>query len=831
MNIFELYTGIILAMLLLLLNIYAFNKSRNLLASQAFRTLSRFSETLSERIDDEKTFFTYLIHTRSFTNTEILPLVQDFIVCDNSGTVTKVFKQPAVSYYYLGYQIDEEEMGILKSLSVSNTVITYGPYYSSLSGESVISFIYKSGKDYYLANVDIRSLLRLMKNYVFLLNDEIIVSTPEGFVVYRSSPMYRSSSIDHVDSVRNLDGIRYLHYRIYNKDLHHTIHLLRQVRTSMVLPRAFLYISIAIQLLWIGAYISRMRLRGRLLWEPLADTVKILPLHDLEALRKTPEHICLEIMDVRNEAANVLEFSSANCHSMEEKQKYFETIIDSNPNILVTTDMKDRIVFANKSCEEFFDQKFTHKNNAREVLQFSEQEWLLISRWKESAEPVFQISEKRYLTETGESYFRVFIFQLLQNKTPEGYGYILNDITAMKLVSDNQWQIRKMETLSILAGGFAHDFNNLMTIILGNLDVYEYISDENKKAELIRSIRDATIKSSELIKQILIFSNQDKMTIQPVVLEDIIARIIKMSSKTMTRNIQLIPNLKTESTTVFADVNQFMQVFLNLIMNARDAIIQKLSKPETDKTNVGRIEISSEIVYIDRSQADRLTLAEGNYIKICISDDGVGISPEIRHLVFDPFFTTKSRGTEKGVGLGLSVAYSIIKNFRGSIDIQSLPDVGTNIYLFLPLPSEETGIPEESFVKSLGVTGKILLIDDDEDVLSLGEQFLLLSGFEVTTAKNGREAVNRLKDGKFDLAIVDMIMPEYDGWYFLEYVQNSTTAIPVIVTTGFFEGIDSSKLKGYLFIRGFLDKPFTLDNLLNEIRRILEENGANKGKE
>jgi signal transduction histidine kinase len=316
--------------------------------------------------------------------------------------------------------------------------------------------------------------------------------------------------------------------------------------------------------------------------------------------------------------------------------------------MVLVADPNNSVIYSNKTGQNFFSDLADKNQSIFKLLQLDKNEIEAVNGWRKTNEATYQIHEKHYVSDTGESYLNIAVNRLVLDGVEAGYTYIVSDVTSRKMIYDNQWQIRKMETLSTLAGGFAHDFNNLMTIILGNLDVYHYVSDEDKRNDIIASMKEAAVKASELVKQVLIFSKQDKMTIQPVVVEEHIERVLKLAKKSLPSNVQLIDALGTESTVVLVDANQFIQVILNLIFNSRDAILRKQNSQKNKDKSIGRIEISSEIIYIDRLLAEQLTVVEGKYVKLGISDDGAGISPDIKPLVFDPFFTTKGGAPRKG---------------------------------------------------------------------------------------------------------------------------------------------------------------------------------------
>ncbi len=303
-----------------------------------------------------------------------------------------------------------------------------------------------------------------------------------------------------------------------------------------------------------------------------------------------------------------------------------------------------------------------------------------------------------------------------------------------KLLEAQLFQSQKMEAIGTLAAGIAHDFNNLLTGIMGHLELAFRLSSESEVKEQINKVINISEKAAELARQILLIGRKLPPDKKPTDLNQIVESSVKMLRRMVEENIEIKVHLQKNLPLAGADPSQLMQVIMNLVVNARDAM-----------PDGGKIEIKTEKVSIDEQYCKHYTYAKpGDYVVVSVADTGTGIPEEIRNRIFGPFFTTKEQG--KGTGLGLSVVYSIIKNHGGWINLYTEMGRGSEFKVYIPATykkkdevseadkqKEATGLPKG--------TETILLVDDEEIIRELGESILRSLGYNVITASNGEEAI------------------------------------------------------------------------------------------
>jgi nitrogen-specific signal transduction histidine kinase/CheY-like chemotaxis protein len=336
---------------------------------------------------------------------------------------------------------------------------------------------------------------------------------------------------------------------------------------------------------------------------------------------------------------------------------------------------------------------------------------------------------------------------------------------------------QKLESLGILAGGIAHDFNNLLTAILGNITLAKISSkSESEKLKILSEAEKSVSKAKNLAQQLLTFSKGGA----PVKKIVSISKIIRESVSFALSGSNVICEFSIPDELWQAECNegQISQVINNLIINAKE------SMPEG-----GVVEVKAENVQIKTKQI--LPISKGKYIKISIKDYGVGISEKHLSKIFDPYLTTKPKGS----GLGLTTAYYIIKNHNGYIDVESKLGVGTTFYVYLPASDKKVLDEEKDPGKTLKGKGKILLIDDEEDIRKVTGEILKYLGYKVEFAKDGAEAINIYKRAKvskhpFDGVILDLVVP--GGMSAKETIQKLITIDPKVkpvVSSGYSDPI------------------------------------------
>ncbi len=377
-------------------------------------------------------------------------------------------------------------------------------------------------------------------------------------------------------------------------------------------------------------------------------------------------------------------------------------------------------------------------------------------------------------------------------------------------------QSERLAVVGQLAGGVAHDFNNILTAILG---ISQLLLDDLPQQDPIRddveSISRVGHRAVDLVKQLLAFSRRQILQPKYLDLNAIILEVENMLCRVIGENIMLEVHTDPELGRVLADPVQIEQIILNLCVNARDAM-----------PDGGRLVVETTNVSLDRSycQLGKVSLSPGDYVMMTVSDTGEGMSKEVKAKIFEPFFTTKEPG--EGTGLGLSTVYGIVKQSNGDILVYSEIGKGTSLKIYLPRISKEKLNSEETKPIPLKpVMGKetILLVEDEQDVRTLTARMLKKQGYNVIQAEEGKEAL-RLADkytGCIDLLITDVIMPHMNGKDLASHLQKLRQNMKVLFISGHSDsiitnqGIDESQ-------SDFLQKPFTLESLSQKIRAVFK---------
>jgi nitrogen-specific signal transduction histidine kinase/CheY-like chemotaxis protein len=402
------------------------------------------------------------------------------------------------------------------------------------------------------------------------------------------------------------------------------------------------------------------------------------------------------------------------------------------------------------------------------------------------------------------------------NPSLGGAVFTAVDITEKKSMEIQLIHAQKMETIGELAGGVAHDFNNILTGITGNISMLKHITDEKKRGHYIQTLENISERARDLIQQMLVFTKRHEGKPDHISVRQVIQEVMDMAGKSIPKNIRIDFTGDDRDYPVFIDHTHLTQVLLNLMVNAKDAI---------GNNQNGSISIEMHPIIVDRDSKRQYILGSiGKYVKIEVSDNGCGIDNEVLPKIYDPFFTTKQKGPDKGTGLGLSIAYNIIKNAGGSIQVQSEVGTGSTFSILLPISrSKEKTAPLDERISQNSSTHKarILIVDDEDMLRDIGREMLSLLGHTVETVSNGHECLEVLMNDKqgFDLVILDMIMPGLDGYHTLIEMQKHNINTRVIISSGFsFEHEKQDFLSNPLIVAK-LNKPFNL----NELSQILDE--------
>lgn len=386
------------------------------------------------------------------------------------------------------------------------------------------------------------------------------------------------------------------------------------------------------------------------------------------------------------------------------------------------------------------------------------------------------------------------------------------DITEKKRLEAQLIQAQKMEAIGTLAGGLAHDFNNLLTGIIGNASLAKIgLDPSNEIYERLERIEAIVESSANLTRQLLSFARGGKIEIKTVDIIEIIENTADVFGRTR-KEVTIHKEFAKELRPVDMDRGKMEQVFLNLLVNAWQAM-------------PGGGDIYLSAVNADLMEADvtRHSVKPGPYVKVIVTDTGVGMDEKTKARIFEPFFTTREIG--RGTGLGLAMVYGIVHSHNGFINVYSERDRGTTFTIYLPA-SEKEILPETTSPARamLGGTETILIVDDERMNLDVGKDSLEYLGYRVYTAANGKEALALYseKQGEIDLVILDMIMPGISGGKTYDRMKEINSDVRIILCSGYSVDGDAQKImdKG---CNGFIQKPFTLTVLSREIRKALGE--------
>jgi PAS domain S-box-containing protein len=502
-----------------------------------------------------------------------------------------------------------------------------------------------------------------------------------------------------------------------------------------------------------------------------------------------------------------------------ESEQWFRYLGENSPEIIYTLGYDGAFTYVNPAWERALGHPVTEVIG-KYFIDFADEENTtryvrLFKRIRDEKETLTDVTGT-LIHKDGSA--RLFSLSGATNLDSEGKvtGMVglLKDITEQQKLQVQLQQAQKMEAMGTLAGGVAHDFNNILSAIIGYselaiLDVPEETKTKHNLKEVLRACQ----RAKELVKQILAFSRKSEEELKPVEIQLIVKEALKLLRASLPTTIEIRQHIDRETGIVEADPTQIHQLLMNLCTNSAAAMGDDGGLLEVSLTNVD-VDLRTTPTYLD--------MEPGTYLKLSVSDTGHGMTPEVLEKIFDPYFTTKEKG--KGTGLGLAVVHGIVKRHRGDITVDTTPGKGTTFHVYFPRIAQETATEKTDAVESLPKGHEcILFIDDEEDLVEIGSQMLSRLGYEVVANSNSVKVLDlfRTQPERFDLVITDMTMPNLTGDKLAKELLKIRPDIPIILCTGFSECISEEKAKE-IGISEFSLKPFVMRDLAVTTRKALD---------
>jgi two-component system cell cycle sensor histidine kinase/response regulator CckA len=501
--------------------------------------------------------------------------------------------------------------------------------------------------------------------------------------------------------------------------------------------------------------------------------------------------------------------------ALRKSEERFRALSENSPDIIYSMNLDASINYVNPSWKRILGHE-EEELMGRYFTDFTREEDRGIYRklFRSIRDNGKSVNSHNMIMLTKEGKERVFGMNISSSRDAEGriIGVVgaMKDITEMINMERKLSQSQKMEAIGTLAGGIAHDFNNLLMGIQGYASlVLLNLDPSHTNYERLKRIEEQVQSGADLTKQLLGFARGGRYDVKPIDINEIIRKTSSMFSRTK-KEISIHRKYGKDIFIVEVDQGQMEQVMLNLYVNAWQAM-----------PGGGEIYLETEDVLLDDEYVFPYAANPGKYVKIRVTDTGIGMDEKTRERIFDPFFTTKAMG--RGTGLGLAMVYGIIKCHGGMINVDSQPGHGTTFTIYLPA-SEKEVVKEKAATGTIERgTETILLVDDETMVLEVSKALLKSMGYKVYATGSGQEAISVYleKRKEIDMVILDMIMPGISGGETFDRLREITSGIKVLLASGYSIDGEAQTImdRG---CNGFIQKPFRLATLSSKIREMLD---------
>jgi len=506
--------------------------------------------------------------------------------------------------------------------------------------------------------------------------------------------------------------------------------------------------------------------------------------------------------------------------ALRQSEEKYRQLVEALPEGIFETDTDGNVTFVNHAAFEFFGYSRDDVERGLNVFQMinsGDQDRAIRNLQKLLNGQAMVRAEYSGRRKNGTT-FPIFTRSspIHSGERIIGVRGIVVDVSERKRLEAELHHAKKMQAVGTLAGGIAHEFNNILAIVLGNAELAEdNIPESNPARDNVEQIKTASLRAKKVVKQLLTFSRKHDEQKQIVNLVPAVKEGIKFLRSSVPVNIEFKEYISTDCDLVEADPTQIHQIILNLGTNAVHAM----------EEHGGILEFSLKNVTLDGTSPTKGSgLAFGNYVMLQVSDTGCGIPERDIARIYDPYFTTKAVG--KGTGMGLAVVHGIVEDYAASIHVESELGRGTTFRIFFPAISSGGGISPLAELEEQLSNGneRILFVDDEEAIAKLGGLVLESYGYQVSVETNPTRALELFcsNPAAFDLVITDMTMPSMTGDKLIQEILKIRAGMPTILCTGFSERIDEERAKS-IGVEAYALKPLDRKSLITIVRQVLDK--------
>ena len=536
-------------------------------------------------------------------------------------------------------------------------------------------------------------------------------------------------------------------------------------------------------------------------------------------------HTGTEELDMLSDAVNkAIDSLGESRRKLAESETKLSNILQNSTDFaIIATNLEDRIILFNPMAEKLLGCPAEKALN-ESVLKIHTREAVFLEKFEQAMTEIKDAGKYEFdLESDGKEDRKIVAHAIITPMRDDhgnhcGYVFIARDVTEIKNAENQLRQSQKMQAIGTLAGGVAHDFNNILGAILGYTELALLgLPADSARYQYLTSVKKAGSRAKNLVRQILAFSRQGEAQLKSVEIAPVIKEALKLLRASIPSTIKIQQDVCPEPCKIMADPTEIHQVAMNLCTNAFHAME---SKGGVLTVTLATEEITSEAT----TESD--DLQTGRYLKIMVGDTGHGMDKTTQEQIFEPFYTTKEK--ERGTGMGLAVVHGIVTRCNGVIRVWSEPGKGARFELYFPVVDTEPGGMKTDAVVSLptGVE-RILLVDDEPELTAMGERMLAYLGYTVSSYTDSRKALDdfRAAPDDFDLLITDQTMPIMTGSDLGEEALKIRAGMPVIICTGYSAELTEKKAKE-IGMSAYLWKPLTIHQLAETVRRVLDEDSG-----